>query len=72
MPKTPSMRLKEIELGRPLEQVIREGVDAGMNWVEIAGVLGIPYATLTDWRRALGIKTVRTIEFVPVERTVAR
>jgi hypothetical protein len=63
MQKTPLMRLKEIEIGQPLEDAIRSGVEAGMNWVQIASHLGVPYATMNDWRRQLNIRTVRTVEF---------
>jgi len=63
MQKTPLMRLKEIELGQPLEDAIRDGVERGMNWVEIARSMGVPYATMNDWRRQLNIRTVRTVEF---------
>jgi hypothetical protein len=63
MQKTPLMRLKEIELGEPLEVVIRRMVEADLNWSEIADRLQVPYATLNDWRRQLRIKTIRTVEF---------
>lgn len=63
MQKTPLMRLKEIELGEPLETVIRRMVEAGLNWSEIADRLRVPYATLNDWRKHLKIRTVRTVEF---------
>ena len=63
MTKTPLMRLKEIELGEPLETTIRRHVEAGLNWTQIANRLNVPYATMNDWRRQLEIKTVRTVVF---------
>lgn len=68
--KTPLMRLKEIEIGEPLESAIRRMVEAGLNWTEIANELNVPYATMNDWRRQLSIKTVRTVEFGEVQQPV--
>lgn len=70
MTKTPLMRLKEIEIGEPLETAIRRMVEAGMNWTAIANALDVPYATLNDWRVQLRIRTVRTVEFGEVEQPV--
>lgn len=63
MAKTPLMRLKEIEIGQPLEEAIRSGVEAGLNWPDIADQLGVPYATLVGWRRQLNLRVVSTVEY---------
>lgn len=63
MQKTPLMQLKEIQHGGTLEDLIRGWVEEELSWTEIAAKLGIPYSTMNDWRRQLGIRTVRTVHF---------
>ena len=61
--KTHYMQLVELKFGRPLEQLLKEYIEAGMSWMEIARALDVPYATINDWRRALRVREHRTITF---------
>lgn len=69
--KTPLMRLIELQQGQTIEAIITEMVEAGLNWTEIADKLGVPYPTLNDWRRALGVQTVRSVRFASDEETTS-
>lgn len=64
--KTPLMRLTEHLHGAPIEQLIARRIEAGMNWKQIAAELDVPYPTLNDWRRDLGIEVIRTVR-VPAD-----
>lgn len=62
MQKTPLMRLKEIEHGGRLEELIPAWYEDQPQWTSVAMRLGIPYATMMDWRRALRIQTIRRLQ----------
>lgn len=54
MTKTPEMRLKEYELGRRLEDVLRECVEAEMTQEQIAEHLDISVSSVRNWIKRLG------------------
>lgn len=56
--KTTEMENRELRLGRPLEEVLREEVESGKTWGEIALSLDVSMLTLRDWRRRLRIQRV--------------
>jgi len=63
--KTPQMRLLEQERGTRLEDLIRDGIEAGRTWDEIAYDLGVTRLTLRDWTRRMGgrVEMRRTVRF---------
>lgn len=69
MAKTPRMRCIEFDRGKSLETIIREGVEAGWTWDEIARDLGVTRLTLRDWMTDLGaeVTSSKTVRFVPQE-----
>lgn len=57
--KSTAMKLAELRLGRPVEDVIREVYDAGGFQKDVAVALGIDVSTVSRWMRELGIKARR-------------
>lgn len=57
------IRRKEMELGKRIEDVMREGIDNGETLVQIAAALEISNSMLNDWLQYLGIKVVRVLRF---------
>ena len=56
MLKTRDMRLCEYEAGRPIEELIRDYVEAGKDWGEVADALGVARLTLRRWVKQLGLR----------------
>jgi len=56
--KTEKMRNRELEAGRPLEELIREQVEQGKSWDEVADALDVSRVTLQSWRKALRLRRV--------------
>ena len=57
---TPSMRLIEIQFGRPIRELITP--HKGMPSSNLAEILGIDEGTLSKWRKRLGFTEVRMIK----------
>ena len=56
MAKSPKMENIELRRGRPLEELIREQVEAGKTQEQIANDLGVSYWTFRSWLRTLGAR----------------
>jgi transposase len=61
--KTAAMRLKELEIGRLLEEFIRSEVEAGCTDQETAARLGVARSTYLVWKARLGTRTFKTVAF---------
>lgn len=68
MNKTQGMRLLEYESGRSIEELIREQVEAGKDWSEIADTLDVSRLTLRRWVRDLGLRRETCWRLVEGER----
>lgn len=55
--KSPRMEAIESEWGRSIEELIREGVEAGRTQEEIAESLAISLFTLRSWLYRLGARS---------------
>lgn len=61
MNKTKRMRKIEAELGKPIDELILEGLNDGKSQAELAKEFGINPATLCLWLIRLGLEVKRTI-----------
>jgi transposase-like protein len=56
MQKTAQARCLEAERGKSIEQMVREAIEQGRTWEDLALDLGITRFTLREWCRRLGIR----------------
>lgn len=56
--KTATMRNRELERGRRIEDVLRDQVEAGKSWEAIADDLNVSRVTLQTWRKTLRLRVV--------------
>jgi hypothetical protein len=72
MKKTKQMRDIEVAHGKCLEVLIRELIEAGKDWEEVAADLGVSRGTLFNWTLRMGGEVRRTIHFRSEDYTKAR
>jgi transposase-like protein len=63
MTKSDKSRRIESDKGKTIEALIRERVEAGMDWGDVAKDLGVSRFTLRRWIDQLGGEMVRTVRF---------
>jgi AraC-like DNA-binding protein len=63
--KSAAEQRAEARLGKPVEDVIRDGIAAGLTFGAIAKELGVSRQTLDRWMADRGLRVRRVIEEVP-------
>jgi DNA-binding XRE family transcriptional regulator len=60
MKRTSHIRLIEKAHGKRLEALIREGIEAGDTWSELADRIGCSRQSIINWAKEMGVEIITT------------